>query len=369
MRNRVQAAVLEAPGKPLRLTEVLLDEPVGDEVVVRAENAGLCHSDLHYLRGSLPIDVPAILGHEVAGHVESTGPAVTRLQPGDRVVATVTPACGQCARCLAGRPTQCRRADALRARERPRVTTPDGVTVGLLGNLGAFATAFLASESSLAVVPDDMPSRVACLLGCCVSTGVGAVVHGAQVRPSDTVVVIGCGGVGIAAIQGAHLAGARQIVAVDTSPQKLDLARHFGATDGVVAGPEPGLTRRRLEELCPGGFDHAFEAVGRPETAELAFDLLGSMGTATVLGLMPVGARLSLSADELVFGDRKIQGAYMGANRFLTDIEVYGDHYRSGRLDLDAMVTTELPFDEIDAGFVAMARPDSVRVVVTFPEG
>lgn len=364
MRTPVRAAVLEKPGQPLALTEILLDEPMAGEVMVRTERVGLCHSDLHYVTGSLGIAMPAVLGHEATGTVERVGSAVTRLTPGERVVATVTPSCGLCGSCLRGRPTQCLRVDQLRARTRPKAVTRDGDEVALLGGVGAFADAFLVSEASLAPVSASVPPEVACLLGCCISTGVGAAVHGARITPEDTVVVIGCGGVGIAAIQGARLAGARRIVAVDTAAPKLALARRFGATHGVLADPDPATTRARLHEIVPGGFSHAIEAVGRRQTAELAFDVLAPSGTATVLGLMPEGERLSISADALVYGDRVLQGAYMGANRFISDVEMFTDHYVNGRLDLDGMVTAVLPFDRINEGLQAMSGPTTIRVVM-----
>lgn len=366
MRTTITAAVLTKAGEPLELMDVLLDEPTDREVLVRTERVGLCHSDLHYLDGSLPIDTPVVLGHEVAGIVEQVGPAVNRLLPGDRVVATVTPSCGGCAACLRGRPTQCARVDSVRARRRPKLLTSDGAEVETLGGIGAFAEALLVPEAALARVDSSVPPQVACLLGCCVSTGVGAAVHGARIGPLDTVAVIGCGGVGIATVQGARLAGARRILAIDTVPDRLARARHFGATDTVVAGPNSDDTRDRVLELIPGGVTHAIEAVGRRDTAQLAFDLLGAGGTATILGLMPVGERLSVPADALVYGDRVLQGAYMGANRFLSDVEMFTDHYRSGRLNLDAMVTSEIPFHLINDGFTAMADPSTVRVVLEF---
>ncbi|MFE7416739.1 Zn-dependent alcohol dehydrogenase [Rhodococcus sp. NPDC057529] len=365
MRTPITAAVLEEPGDKLQLVELLLDEPTDHEVVVRTDRVGLCHSDLHYLNGALSIATPAVLGHEAVGTVEHVGSAVTRLKPGDRVVATVTPSCGLCNSCLRGRPTQCVRVDQLRRRERPKLLTHDNREVEVLGGVGAFAEAFLAGEASLAKVSDDLPLSVACLLGCCITTGVGAVVHGAKVTAEDTVAVIGCGGVGIAAVQGARLAGARRIVAIDAVADKLELARRFGATDTVLA-TDPTSTADRVIEILPDGVTHAIEAVGRPQTAELAFTILAPTGTATILGLMPAGAKLSLSADALVYGDRIVQGAYMGANRFLSDVDMFTDHYRTGRLDLDAMVTAELPFTAINDGFAAMADPTTIRIVLDF---
>ncbi len=363
MPMQIAAAVLRTAGAPLQMEWVLIDDPLTTEVLVRVERVGVCHSDLHYLRGSLTVDLPVILGHEVCGVVESVGTAVTRFRPGQRVVATVTPACGSCAQCLAGRPTQCLRVDVVRARPRPKHTSPDGGAMGALGGVGAFAEAILVTEPSLAAVDDDIRPEVACLLGCCVTTGVGAVVHGAAVGPTDTVAVIGCGGVGISAIQGARIAGARRVVAIDAVASKLDAAKRLGATDGVVASSLEE-TVATVHALVPGGVDHAFEAVGRTETAELAFACLAPTGAATILGLMPEGARLSIPADALVYGDRTVRGAYMGANRFLSDVAMFSDHYRSGRLDLDSMVTRVVHFTDINAGLDAMGDPDTVRVVV-----
>lgn len=363
-RIPVRAAVLTQPGKPLEFAELLLDEPTDREVLVRTERAGLCQSDRHYVTGGLSIATPAVLGHEVAGVVERVGAGVSRIKPGDRVVATVTPPCGACRYCVAGRPTQCARVDAMRLRGRPRMTTVDGTSVGQLGGLGAFADRFLAHEQALATVGPDVGASVACLLGCCITTGIGAVVHGARVTAQDTVAVIGCGGVGIAAIQGARLAGARRIVAIDAVADKVDLARRFGATDTVVADRDPATTEAAVRKLLPHGVTHAIEAVGHPATAELAFAVLAVTGTATILGLTPEGSRLNISADSLIYGDRKIQGAYMGANRFLADIDTFTDHYAAGRLDLDAMVTAEIPFEDINEGFAAMSDPTTIRIVL-----
>ncbi|WP_218008968.1 alcohol dehydrogenase catalytic domain-containing protein [Nocardia jiangxiensis] len=352
----------------MQFERLSIDDPLANEVLVRVERVGLCHSDLHYVRGSLSIDLPALLGHEVVGVVERVGGSATRFQTGDRVVATVTPSCGACAQCLAGRPTQCCRVDTLRARPRPKHTAQDGSTVGSLGSVGAFAEAILVSESSLAAVDRSVPAEVACLLGCCITTGVGAVVHSARVTPADIVAVIGCGGVGMSAIQGARLAGARRIIAIDTVPGKLDAAKRFGATDIVLTAPSVDETVAALFQIVPTGVDHAIEAVGRTVTAELAFACLAPTGTATILGLMPEGARLTLPADALVYGDRVIRGAYMGANRFLSDVEMFIDHYRNGRLDLDAMVTRVVNFADINDGLTAMGEPDTVRVVVDMTE-
>lgn len=366
-RMPVRAAVLTAPGRPLRIDTLFLDEPGPGEVLVRTSAVGLCHSDLHYLRGSLEIATPAVLGHEIAGVVERVGDGVRRLRVGEQVVATVTPACGGCPRCVSGRQTLCERVGELRERDRPRLVDGGGDEVAALGAIGAFAEAVVVPEAALARVDDDVDAAIACLLGCCVSTGVGAVIHGSPVTPADTVAVIGCGGVGMAVVQGARISGARRIVAVDLHADKLALAEKLGATDVVQATSDD--VRTSVLELVPGGVTHAFEAVGRAETAELAFSLLAPGGVATVLGLMPAGTRIAVEAAALVEGDRGVRGAYMGANRFLADIPSLIDHLRAGRLDLDTMVTAVVGLDGIDEAFEAMRSPSSIRTVVDFREG
>lgn len=365
-RTPVRAAVLRALGRKLEIETVHLDEPRFGEVMVRTSAVGLCHSDLHYLTGSMEIALPAVLGHEVAGIVERCGPGVSRVVPGDRVVVTITPSCGQCPECVSGTPTRCSRVAQMRERLEPLLIDDTGAPVTSLGSIGAFAEAIVVAESALAVVDADIPASVAALLGCCVSTGVGAAVHGAHVGPSDTVMVIGCGGVGMAAIQGARLSGARRIIAVDVHEEKLALAGRLGATDFVLSSG--GNTRDAVLAIIPEGVTRAFEAVGRPATAELAFSVLAPGGIATILGLMPAGSTITIEASALIEGDRHLQGAYMGANRFLSDVTALTDHYRSGRLDLDSMVTAVVNLDGINAGFDAMRTPSAIRTVVDFAQ-
>lgn len=365
-RVPIKAAVLRTVGAPMDIETLFLDEPGPGEVMVRTAAAGLCHSDLHYFNGSLGIQTPAVLGHEVAGTVERCGPGVSRVAAGDHVVVTITPSCGQCAQCVAGRPTQCTRVSAVRERAAPLLVDEDGEPVTSLGAIGGFAEALVVPESALAIVDAGVPPSVACLLGCCISTGVGAVIHGAKVSPTDTVAVIGCGGVGMAAIQGARLSGARRIIAIDVHEDKLALAGRLGATDFVMSAGD--ATRDAVLAVVPDGVNHAFEAVGRPATAELAFSVLAPGGVATILGLMPPGSTIRVEASGLIEGDRRLQGAYMGANRFLADVTALTDHYHSGRLDLQRMVTGTVALEDIDAGFSAMTDPSAIRTVIRFEE-
>lgn len=363
-RLPVQAAVLRAAGAPLQFTELLLDEPLPGEVRIRSLAAGLCHSDLHYVNGTLPIGLPAVLGHEVVGVIEAVGNPHAAHRVGQRVVVTITPSCGACAQCVAGRSTQCLRTAELRQRERPKLLDRDGEPVTALGSIGAFAEAFLVPESAAVPIDASIPDAEACLLGCCVATGFGAVVHGARVGPLDSVAVIGCGGVGIAAIQAARISGARQIIAIDRFPEKLERARSFGATDVIVSDDSLLEQVRRISD---GGVTRSYEAVGSPVTAALAFEMLAPAGVATILGLEPPGSRIAIDAELLIEGDRRLQGAYMGENQLVRDVTALAAHARAGALRLDAMVTSRWVFAEINEGFAAMQSPDAIRSVIEWP--
>ncbi|MBO1902152.1 zinc-binding dehydrogenase [Leucobacter weissii] len=360
-RTAVRSAVLLRAGAPLELRELHLDDPLPGEVRVRTLAAGLCHSDLHYADGTLPIELPAVLGHEVIGEISAVGDERSAHRIGERVIATITPSCGSCARCVAGSAAQCLRAAQVRQRSRPKLVDGEGRAVQLLGSIGGFADQFLLPEAAAVPLGDGIPDAEGCLLGCCVATGFGAVVHGAAVGPLDAVAVIGCGGVGVAAIQAARIAGARRIIAIDLHPEKLERARGFGATDVLRSGDD---LVRRVHEICPGGVDKSFEAVGSPATAALAFEMLASNGVATVLGLERPGSAIALNAELLIEGDRRIQGAYMGANQLPRDIPSFEAHYRAGALQLDRMVTSRWSFEQINEGFAAMADPDAIRAVV-----
>lgn len=363
MRTPIMTAVLREPGQPIEYEKLFLDEPLAGEVRVRTHAVGLCHSDLHYVLGNLPIGMPAVLGHEVVGEIEALGADCTRLSVGDRVVVTISPSCGVCPYCLSGKPTLCQRASDMRKRTRPKLVDAGDNEVNLLGSIGALAEAFIVPEVAALPVGSDMSAAEACLLGCCVATGYGAVVHGAQVSSLDTVAVIGCGGVGIAAIQAARIAGARKVIAIDLFEEKLALARALGATHVIKSGPEVST---EIHRISPGGVDKSFEAVGSPGTASLAFDILAPGGTATILGLQPAGNKIEIDAEKLIEGDRKITGAYMGANQLSKDMLAFIDHHARGNLRLNDMVTSRWTFDQINEGFEAMRDPNSIRAVVEF---
>lgn len=360
-----RAAVLTRVGEPLELMTIHVDDPEPNEVRVAVSHVGLCHSDLHYMTGTVPTEVPVVVGHEVAGIVESVGSAVTDLQPGDRVTGALTPSCGGCVNCNAGHSTQCQRIDEVRRRPRPAFTMPDGRQIDRLGDVGAFAQHILLRQNSLVKLPDDVPLEVACLLSCCIVTGVGAVFRGAQVRPGSTVAVIGCGGVGSAIIQGAKLAGASAIIAIDLDDDRLKAALGYGATD-VVSGR--GDVVGQVRELLGDGVDYAFEAVGSARTASTALALVRSTGTACLVGIAPGGTELSVPASDFFFSEKKLIGSYMGSGQARDDIAQFARMYQQGRLMLDEMVTDVIDFDQINSGFERMTSGDVTRIVVALHE-
>ncbi|MCC3316811.1 Zn-dependent alcohol dehydrogenase [Nocardia africana] len=357
-----EAAVLTAIEEPLEITTIQVDDPEPNEVRVAVSNVGLCHSDLHYMTGTVPTDLPVVVGHEVAGVVEAVGSAVTGLGPGDRVVGALTPSCGRCVNCEAGRSTQCQRVDEIRRRPRPAYRLSDGQPVARLGDIGAFSRHILMRENALVKLPDEVSLQVGCLLSCCVITGVGAVFRGAQVRPGSTVGVIGCGGVGSAIIQGARLAGASAVVAIDLDEARLAAARGYGATHVVNGGVDD--VAAEIRKVLGDGVDYSFEAVGSARTAATALAVLRPTGTACLVGIAPDGTELSLPASDFFFGEKRLIGSYMGSGQVRHDITQLAQLYLQGRLLLDEMVTQVIPFAEINKGFEAMRSGDVTRVVI-----
>ncbi|MFD5179719.1 Zn-dependent alcohol dehydrogenase [Nocardia sp. NPDC058379] len=355
-----EAAVLTAVNEPLEFTEILVDDPEPHEVRLAVTNVGLCHSDLHYMTGTVGADLPVVVGHEVAGVVESVGSAVTSLRPGDRVVGALTPSCGQCRNCQVGHSTQCQRVAQIRQRPRPAFQLPGGEVVHRLGDIGAFSRHTLMRENALVKVSDDVGLHVGCLLSCCVITGIGAVFRAAQVRPGATVAVIGCGGVGSAIIQGARLAGASAIVAVDLDDARLAAARTYGATHVVNGAAD---VPAEIQRLLGDGVDYAFEAVGSARTAATALAVLRATGTACMVGIAPDGTDLVLPAWNFFFSEKRLIGSYMGSGQAQEDIAQFARLYLQGRLLLDEMVSDVIPFHDVGKGFEAMKSGEVTRIV------
>lgn len=361
----MKAAVFRGPNQPLTIEEIELDKPSEREVVVRIVAAGVCHSDLHFVDGLWPFPPPGVLGHEAAGVVEEVGDRVTRLQPGDHVISCLSVFCGNCEECLSGHPNRCSDvASTGRAVGEPSRLSQGGTPVNQFANLSSYAEKMLVHENALVKIDDDMPLDRAALIGCGVLTGVGAALRTARVEPGSTVAVFGAGGVGLAAIQGALIGGARQIIAVDIVEDKLATAKQLGATHVVDASEGDPVTR--IKELSGGGVDYSFEAIGLKQTAEQAFDCLATGGTATLIGMVPLGQKVELDARTLLFSEKKMQGSYMGSNRFRYDMPKYIEFYRQGRLKLDEMITRRLKLEDVNEAFRAMKAGEVARQVLMF---
>ena len=359
----VQAAVLERIPGELVVDDVDIDRPGRDEVVVRTAAAGVCHSDLHFMQGSYVHPTPCVLGHESAGIVEAVGDGVTYVRPGDHVITCLSVFCGECGPCTTGRPYLCSSGDLRRPKGAPPRLTRRGEPVAQYLNLSSFAELLLVHQHGVVKVTDDIPLDRAALLGCGVTTGLGAVFNTAKVEAGATVAVVGCGGIGLNVVQGAHLAGASRIVAVDTAAAKLDLARTFGATDVVDASD--GDPVAAVRELTGGGVEYAFEAIGLKVAAEQAFAMLANGGTAVVIGMIPLGQKIELPGADFLM-EKRIQGSKMGSNRFRHDIPRYVELYLQGRLLLDELVSARLPLSEVNEAFAALQSGSVARSVIVF---
>lgn len=361
----MKAAVVNEYGAGFEIEHIQIDAPHDHEVLVEVRAAGLCHSDLHVAEGLIPFGVPIVLGHEIAGIVLEAGGAVTKLGAGDHVVGCLVQWCGTCPACRAGRSFQCARpAATLRdSEDRPRLSR-DGAPLAQGYGLGGFAERALVHENQLVRVPADMPFPQAALLGCGVLTGVGAAVNTADVRPGETVVVIGAGGVGLNVIAGARLAGASRILALDPQAGKRELAVEFGATD--VIDPAAGDVVDTVLAATAGGADHVFEVVGLKSTSEQALAFARRGGAVYLIGLHRLGATIEIDVmTDLIRGQKRIQGVSMGSSVIDRDIARYADLYLQGRLDLDRLVSHEVGLDEIDAAYEELKDGTIARSVVT----
>lgn len=361
----MKAAVLREVNKPLSIEDVEHADPGPHEVVVGVAAAGLCHSDVRFMEGSYSVDLPAVLGHEAAGLVEAVGSSVTHVQAGDHVISCLSVFCGTCFFCVAGETQNCSNREATQRRpdEKTRLNA-NGEPLHQFLNLSSFAERMLIHENALVKVTEEMPLDKAALLGCGATTGLGAVFNTAGVRPGESVAVIGCGGVGLSAVQGARIAGAGTIIAFDLIDSKLELATKLGATHTVNSSDGNG--RALVDSLTDGrGVDHSFEAIGNARTAELAFGLIRKGGTATVIGLIPVGDMVRIPG-ALLSEEKTLQGSNMGSNAFRTDIPRYVQMYLDGRLNLDDMVTHRMSIEDINAGFDEMRTGQIARNLVVF---
>ncbi|MFC8347761.1 Zn-dependent alcohol dehydrogenase [Streptomyces sp. NPDC057280] len=342
-------------GKRVEVVDDLeVREPGPGEVVVAIAAAGLCHSDLSVVDGTIPFPVPVVLGHEGAGVVAAVGAGVSHVSAGDHVALSTLANCGTCAECDRGRPTMCRQSIG-----RPgRPFTRGGQPVFQFASNSAFAERTVVKAVQVVRIPQDIPLSSAALIGCGVLTGVGAVLNRAKVAHGDSAVVIGTGGIGLNVLQGARIAGASRIVAVDANPAKEAVARQFGATDFLTSA-------EGVRELLPTGADHVFECVGRVELVRQAVDLLDRHGQAVLLGTPPAGAEASFVVASM-FLDKSILGCRYGSSRPQRDIPLYAGLYRQGRLLLDELVTQTYPVEEFERAVADAEAGKVARGVLTF---
>lgn len=359
----MKAAVLRTVGEPLSIEDVKIDNPKSHEVLVRTAACGVCHSDLHYIDGLYSCATPTVLGHESAGIVEKVGSEVSYVKPGDHVITCLSVFCGHCEYCTTGRPYSCANPEVGREKgDTPRLTQGD-TEVAQFYDLSSFAEYMLIHEHALVKIREDMPLDRAALIGCAVTTGFGAVINTADVEVGSTVCVIGCGGVGLSAINGAEIAGAGRIIAVDIKGSKLNLAKHFGATDVVDASSTDPV--EAVKDLTGGGVEYSFEALGLKQTSEQAFQMLRQSGVATIIGMVPEGQMLEIHGADLL-DDKRLQGSNMGSNHFRVDMPRYVDFYLSGKLKLDDMISGRIGLEGINDAFDDMRRGEVARNVIVF---
>jgi S-(hydroxymethyl)glutathione dehydrogenase/alcohol dehydrogenase len=360
----VKAAILHNVGDDkLDVRDDVTTTPVGaGKVRIKLRATGVCHSDLSAMNGTIPVAVPAVLGHEGAGEVVEVGAGVTGLSEGDHVVVCWSPQCGACRDCVTGQPQLCM-AYMINAFSDAHFqfdgTTP---TFGMAG-AGTFAEELILLEAGAIKIPKDVPFDVASLLGCGVMTGVGAAINAAKVEPGSSVVVFGCGGVGISVIQGARVAGAATIVAVDMVDSKLEWAKQFGATHAV----KPEDLQAVTQELTRGaGFDYGFEVVGRSQTIKAAYDATRRGGTTVVVGVGRADDMVEFSAFDLFYNEKNLRGTYYGSANVRRDFPRLLGLWRSGQLDLDGMITRRLALEDINDAFAALSSGEVIRQVITF---
>src|ERR1700758_4451277 len=360
----MKAAVFHAPNQPLTIEEVAINKPGPREVPLRTPFAGLCHSGLHFIEGLYPIATPVVLGHESSAIVEAVGDGVTYVKPGDHVITCLSVFCGTCPQCLTGHPNLCENTEVkMPPGQARRMTWNGGQLMNQAFNLSSFGEQMLVHENALVKIDSEVPLDVAALVGCGVMTGVGAVFNAAKVEPGSTVAVIGWGGVGLSAVNGAALAGAERIIAIDTQPSKLELAKELGATDTLNASNIDPV--KAVRDMTGGGVHYSFEALGTKTTAEQAFGMLRPGGTATIIGMVPLGVKIELHGYDFL-RDRKLQGTSMGGNRFRVDMPRLLSLWRQGRLKLDHLISGKIKLEQINEGFAALKSAAPVRQLIDF---
>ena len=362
----MKAAVLNQRKGPLDIEDIQIDKPGPREVLVRTVASGVCHSDLHLINAGMPGGACIVPGHEPAGIVEQVGSDVTYVKPGDHVIACLSIFCGTCDYCLNGRSHLCGGRMFDRGRNDPPRLSRDGSPVFQMSQLSSFAEQMLVPENALVKIKEDMPLDGAALIGCGVTTGLGAALYRARIEAGSTCAVVGCGGVGLSIIQGCRIAGASRIIAVDTQDWKLDLAKKVGATDGIDASKGDAVAQ--VKELMKGGVDYGFEAVGANATARQAYDMTRKGGTAVFVGVITSRDELQLSGFDIVMSEKQILGSTMGSIGFRVAMPRFVDFYLNGQLMLDEIISARRPLEEINVCFDEMREGKAARSVIVFDE-
>ncbi len=357
----MKAAILWEKDKPLEVrNDVSLTELGASDVLVGIKSSGVCHSDVSVQNGTIPSGLPCVLGHEGAGVVQEVGKNVTGVKPGDHVIVSFVPACGKCKPCLRGQSQLC---DGMAA----MATTPHFIVKGQkiagMTGCGTFAEQMIVPESAVVKIDADIPLDIASLIGCGVMTGVGASINTAAIKPGSSVVIFGAGGVGIAAIQGARVAGAAEIVAVDSVLAKAEQAKRFGATHACT--PD-GLGDLRSSITANEGFDYALECVGHPATIRACYDAARRGGTAVIVGVGRLDQMVQFSAFEFFYGDKSLKGSMYGSANVRVDMPKLLRLWKCGRLDLEGMITRRLKLDDVNEAFRAMQAGEVIRSVLDF---
>lgn len=361
----MKAAVLNKISETFEIEDIQIDKPKGREVLVEIKASGLCHSDLHMAENDFGVPLPAVFGHELAGIVKEIGPDVREFKVGDHVVGSLVQYCGHCEACLGGRTYQCLHPEeTMRGPDDGQRLTRDGKPVTPVFGTSAFAEYSLVHENQLAKVPDELPFPQASILGCGCVTGAGAAINTADVKPGDTVAVIGVGGVGLNVISGARLAGAARIIAVDMQPAKEELARKFGATDFVNAGE--GDAVEAVRALTDGGVDHAFEVIGLKSTSEQSLKMARKGGGAYLIGIHKPDSPIAVDVlMDLIINQVTVKGVYMGSTNIKHDIPMYANLYLQGRFNLDDLISKEINISEINGAYQELKKGAIARSVIT----
>jgi NDMA-dependent alcohol dehydrogenase len=364
------AAVLYESGKPLVIEEVEVAEPQAGEVMVRMKAAGVCHSDLHVMKGDLPMPTPIIPGHEGAGIVEAVGPGVTSVAPGDHIVPIWRSSCGRCDYCQQGRPALCDLGTAMRFTGlmpdgKTRFRNAKGDSIRHYAGVSTFSSLSTMPEAAVVKIEGDFPLWKAALISCGVITGVGAVTHAAQIKPGATVAVFGCGGIGLNIIQGARMVSARQIIAVDTVVGKEKFARSLGATHFIDSSSCDPV--KAVKDLTGGlGADFTFEAIGLPEPIEQAFDSLRKGGTCVVAGICRGDARARINVNQLLYAEKTLKGTLYGSMRPRIDLPRLMDLHQTGALKLDELLTRTWKLEEINEAYASLERGEVARSLIVW---